>query len=230
MKLTEMLSRVVTGSLALALAFSLSAAPSHAQVTSTTTVTSSQTVQPVTVTRIQYPATVTTISPDTVTLDVNGSAVTLPAQFATYSYNGSIINPSTLQTGQRVIVMYPDFNGTVAGLNGNMVLIQNADGSTVMVPMTALNPSLRSDLVYVRLSNGNYAMVPLSSAINLQNHEGATIVSTLPPGVVVTPYYASATGVESGMNRDINWSQGVLIQKDYSKLIQDESIEGDSNF
>lgn len=231
MKFTGMWGRVVIGSLALLLAMSLSVAPSLGQSTTTTVTTSTQStmLQPITITEYQYPATVTSIGPDTVILDVNGNPVNLPLQFARFSLSGRPINANELATGQKVMVMYPSVTGTVSSLQGNVLVVQTADGTSVLLPATHLTPVLSTSLVFVRLRNGNYVQVPLSTAIRLQNREGATILSTLPPGATLS-IYATGDDVMSPRNRGINWSEGVRIQKDPSKLIQDQSIDGDSNF
>jgi hypothetical protein len=95
---------------------------------------------------------------------------------------------------------------------------------------SAINGTFSDNMVFVRLSNGSYCTVPLRTALDLQANNGATIVSSVPGGTTLAPYAASDDDVMSGRNRGINFSEGVRTQKDASKLIQDESLEGDQNF
>lgn len=222
------LTRLLAGSMVLAMTASLSASPARADESSTTTITTTTTTSPVTVTRVRYPARITTINGDQVILDAYGTPVTLPSSFATYEYNGRILRASDLQPGQTVTVIYPDFNGNISAYNNNMLLVTDSNGVQYMIPRSAIGSNMYTNMVYVHLANGQYVLVPLRTALALQDR-GGVIVSSLPAGVTLSSY-AAADDVMSGYNRDINFSEGVRQQKDPSKLIQDQSIDGDSNF
>lgn len=217
-------ARLATACLAVALALSLSSAPSRAQSQEVVTLPA------VNVSEVTFPASVTTVTPATVTVNAYGTLIELPSQFANYTINGHTIAVTSLEPGQTVEVVYPAFSGTVQEMHDKAIVYRTLDGRLVLVPVSSLTTALRSDLVFVRLSDGTYVKVPLSKAVTLQNDEGATIISALPVGASLSPYAAAEDDVMSGYNRNVNWSEGVRIQKDPSKLIQDQSIDGDSNF
>lgn len=225
MKHAETWTRLIAAILAVVFAMSLSA-PSLAQASGTS---EEVTLPAVSVSQIHFPATVTSVSPGLVTVNWCGTSIDLPSQFATYTLNDRPVAVSTLEAGQNVEVYYPTFSGTITRLQDNAVFFRTLDGRLVMVPVDSLTPALKSDLVFVKQSDGTYVKVSLNKAIQMQRKEGALIVSSLPAGAEVSSYAAAEDDVMSGYNNNINWAEGVRIQADPSKQVQDQSIDGDSN-
>lgn len=236
MHFSDVRGRLWIGAMALALAFFLAAIPGRADTTRTvTTVTVSG---PVDVNHVCFPATVTRVESGDVVLDSNGASLTLPLSCATFEIDGSSVPATALAPGEQIMVMYPHLHGHITALNGNMLCFTASNGNALLIPSAALTSDLYADKVWVRLSDGNFVMVPLSTAMYLQNTQNATIVGEVPAdGKIVVwgsdrlnGYTATGDDVESPRVRDINFSEGLLIQQDTSKLIQDQSIDGDCRF
>lgn len=232
MNLAQPWTRLITACLAVILALALAAPPGRAQGNTTTITTTTQetTAATIQVSEIQFPATVTRIAPGTVTVNCAGTMIELPSQFATFSMNGRMLGADALAPGQGVTVVYPAFTATVNALHDNTVVVRSREGRLLMIPVSSLTPAMRAERVFVRLSDGTYVQTPLRTAIDLQNTRGATVIASLPPGATFSPYAAADEDVTAPDVRSTNWSEDVRIQQDESKIIIDQSIDGDSNF
>jgi hypothetical protein len=161
------------------------------ETTTTTTVVSSQPLPRLTLRDVCYPATIQSFNADgTVTLLVYGSPITVQRNQVSLIPMGSntiVADSATLPVNSQVMVQMPMVNGEISSINNGMVAMQT-DNGVVYLPVAAFPAADMRTPVFVRLYNGDYARVPLRTALALQQTEGATIITTLPAGATVISY------------------------------------------
>lgn len=152
---------------------------------------------------LRFNGTVLGVGPETVALRVDGQVARIPVTMAKFSANGVDVAPSKLYAGLPVTVSLGSVRGTVTGMHGTTMVVHGPNG-VVELPSSALrSASLAHATVAFRDINGHVTLLPVQTALDLQQRQlghlaydaspssptTVTIVSPRAPGVavVVTP-------------------------------------------
>lgn len=232
MTIAKRANRLTRLLLAVALALALISAPGiakeeEAPMTISPSMLSDMVRSHVTASGITFSGSVLRASGGAAAVTANDTTVEIPARFAAYTTDGHAIEADALQSGMSVTVSYPAFSGTVTEMRERSIIVQAADGKTIAVPVSAMNDALRAEIVFVRLSDNRFAKVPLRRAVELQDHKGARIVSTIPPGAVLAPY--ASVEEELDLAQSIYGTRFDRVQINPSERVVDPSLDGDSN-
>lgn len=130
--------------------------------------------------------------------DANGNLQFLPVADALdlQTRGGAVLAIGTLPATTTVTVGVPvavdraivTRDGTIVGINNEVVTFRMADGTITSIPIIALsNDFMLHRMVYVRMSNGQLVRVPVRSAITLQN-KGAVVIESPTQTIAVPPY------------------------------------------
>ena len=199
---SQILVRAAVAVFCLVLGFMLASAPSRADV-------------PIVTDGINFTGTLNGVKPDIVSLKTPHGLVSIPPQAAMYTVGGTTVNSYGLQqlaVGTPVNVSVSDANATLQSVLNGIANIALGRGGTISLPVPVIpEATQKKTKVYVRLRNGNVVHVPLNAAYNMQRSQGATILTSVPAGTVITPQtggQGSGHGQGHGQNQGQGQGQG----------------------